>query len=77
MIPDQIRPARRLAELIGRLHAILGTPGLMIGLFSLLSFGFGLLVVAREYDRLRRTGARRCTGSSRAGCGPRRSTTWG
>jgi signal transduction histidine kinase len=56
MIPDQIRPARRLAEFLGRLHAILGTPGLMIGLFSLVSLGFGPLVVAREYDRLRRTG---------------------
>jgi hypothetical protein len=49
-------PARRLAEPVGRLHEILGTPGLMIGLFSVLSFGFGLLVLAREYDRLRQTG---------------------
>src|SRR6185436_18884646 len=56
MIPDQIRPARRVAEFLGHLHAILGTPGLMIGLFSLLSLGFGPLVVAREYDRLRRSG---------------------
>ena len=48
-------PARRLAELTGRLHLILGTPGLVIGLFSIVSFGFGLLVLAREYDRLRHT----------------------
>jgi signal transduction histidine kinase len=50
-----MRPARRLTELVGRLHQILGTPGLLIGLFSVLSFGFGLLVLAREYDRLRLT----------------------
>jgi signal transduction histidine kinase len=48
--------ARRLAELVRRLHAILGAPGLMIGLFALLSFGMGLYVLAREYDRPRQTG---------------------
>lgn len=41
---------------LGRLHATLGTPGLMIGVFSLLSFGFGLVVLVREYDRLRQAG---------------------
>jgi signal transduction histidine kinase len=50
-----MRPAQRLTELVGRLHQILGTPGLVIGLFSVLSFGFGLLVLVREYDRLRQT----------------------
>jgi signal transduction histidine kinase len=39
-----------------RLHAILGLPGLMIGVFSLVSFGFGLVVLVREYDRLRQAG---------------------
>ncbi|HEX8199761.1 MAG TPA: ATP-binding protein [Isosphaeraceae bacterium] len=51
-----MRLARRPIELVARLHQVLGTPGLLIGLFSLVSFGFGLLVLAREYDRLRRTG---------------------
>jgi signal transduction histidine kinase len=41
---------------LGRLYAILGAPGLLIGLFALLSFGFGLVVLVREYDRLRATG---------------------
>jgi signal transduction histidine kinase len=48
--------ARGLAELLRRLHAILGGPGLMIGVFALLSFGFGLYVLGREYDRPRKTG---------------------
>jgi len=48
--------APRLPEAIPRLRADLGAPGLMIGLFSVLSFGFGLIVVVREYDRPRRVG---------------------
>jgi signal transduction histidine kinase len=44
---------RRLAS---RLYAILGVPGLTIALFSILSLGFGLYVLAREYDRLRVSG---------------------
>lgn len=48
-------PARRLVARVGSLHQILGLPGLLIGLFSVLSFGFGLLVLAREYDRPRQT----------------------
>lgn len=39
-----------------RLGEILGLPGLLIGLFSIASFVFGLVVLAREYDRLRVTG---------------------
>ena len=31
---------RRASEALARLHAILGVPGLIIALFSLLSFGF-------------------------------------
>jgi hypothetical protein len=49
-------PARRLAEIGRHLHAILGAPGLLIGVFSIVSFGFGLFVLAREYDRPMRTG---------------------
>lgn len=44
---------RRLAELATRLHRTLGAPGLMIGGFALLTFVFGLIVLAREYDRYR------------------------
>jgi signal transduction histidine kinase len=47
---------RKVAEPAARLYAILGAPGLTIGLFSLLSLGFGLYVLAREYDRLRVSG---------------------
>lgn len=47
---------RRVGEAMGRLHAILGVPGLIIGSFSLVSLGFGLVVLARESDRLRDTG---------------------
>ncbi|MEJ7640052.1 MAG: hypothetical protein WKF75_19325, partial [Singulisphaera sp.] len=47
---------RRLWGLRRRLYAILGAPGLMIGAISLLSFGFGLIVLAREYNRPRKTG---------------------
>ncbi len=49
-------PVRRLAEIGRHLHGILGAPGLMIGVFSIVSFGFGLFVFAREYDRPRQTG---------------------
>lgn len=38
------------------LRSTLGTPGLLLGLLSLLTLGFGLAILAREYDRLRRTG---------------------
>lgn len=47
---------RRWTEAAGRLHAILGVPGLIIGLFSIISFGFGLVVLARENDRFRVSG---------------------
>jgi signal transduction histidine kinase len=50
------RAIRHLLDMLGRLREILGAPGLMIGLFALLSFGFGLFVLAREYDRPRQTG---------------------
>jgi signal transduction histidine kinase len=41
---------------IARLHELLGTPGLLIGLFSVSMSALGLAVLAREYDRLRETG---------------------
>lgn len=44
---------RRIIDSVTRLRAILGGPGLMIGLFSLLSFAFGLIVLVREYNRPR------------------------
>ncbi len=48
---------RRLADSpLGRLHAIVGTPGLLVGLFSMVALAFGLVILAREYDRLRKTG---------------------
>ncbi len=47
---------RRLIALGRRLHVILGAPGLLIGGFSVVSFFFGLFVLAREYDRPRKTG---------------------
>lgn len=47
---------RRVADALVRLHAILGVPGLIIGLFSIVSFGFGLVVLAREYNLLRDSG---------------------
>ncbi|MGE5755790.1 MAG: hypothetical protein ACM35G_08755, partial [Planctomycetaceae bacterium] len=50
------RAIRHRLDLFGRLRAILGAPGLMIGSFALLSFGFGLFVLAREYDRPRQAG---------------------
>jgi hypothetical protein len=48
-----MRLVQRLIEALRRLRAILGAPGLMIGLFALLSFGFGLYVLASEYNRPR------------------------
>jgi signal transduction histidine kinase len=36
-----------------RLRAIVGTPGLLIALFALLSFGYGLYVLVSEYNRPR------------------------
>jgi signal transduction histidine kinase len=47
---------RRFLEPWRRLHAILGTPGILLGLFSLGTLAFGLAILAREYDRMRRTG---------------------
>jgi signal transduction histidine kinase len=46
----------RLAAAAHRARSALGVPGLMIGLFSLLSFAFGLIVLIREYDRPREIG---------------------
>jgi signal transduction histidine kinase len=51
-----MRALRRFADAVGRLRAALGTPGLMIGLFSLLSFAFGLMVLVRQYNRPREIG---------------------
>lgn len=48
-------PLQHFADSIRRLRAILGVPGVMIGLFSLLSFAFGLIFLAREYNRPRQT----------------------
>ena len=42
---------RRLLGFVGRLHAIVGAPGLMIGVVAVFSFIFGLYVLTREYDR--------------------------
>ena len=47
---------RRVAAFPARLHAVLGAPGVIIGLLSLLSFGFGLLVLVGEYHRPIQTG---------------------
>jgi len=55
MSPNPPRPPAP-AHPLARLHAILGTPGLMIGLMSLLAFAFGLIAAARGYDQLRDTG---------------------
>lgn len=46
----------RLPPRADGLRSTLGTPGLLLGLFSLLTLSFGLAILAREYDRLRRTG---------------------
>jgi signal transduction histidine kinase len=46
-------PIRRLSEALRRLRAILGAPGLLIGCFAFLSFGFGLYVLVSEYNRPR------------------------
>ncbi|CAN5874188.1 hypothetical protein BH23PLA1_BH23PLA1_12960 [soil metagenome] len=50
-----MRPDRRLTETLSQLQAILGAPGLIIALVSVVSFGFGLIILAREYNRLGRT----------------------
>ena len=44
---------QRLVDSVSRLRAILGVPGIMIGVFSLLSFVLGLIVLGREYNRPR------------------------
>jgi signal transduction histidine kinase len=41
---------------LGRLHRIVGGPGLMIALTSLVSFAFGLVMLVREYDKPRDSG---------------------
>ncbi len=46
----------RVAAVPARLHAVLGAPGVIIGLLSLLSFGFGLVVLVDEYHRPIQTG---------------------
>lgn len=46
----------RLATASHRLGSILGAPGLIIGLVSILSFAFGLALLAQEYNGLRRSG---------------------
>jgi signal transduction histidine kinase len=48
-----VTAVHRLRELGRHLLAVLGAPGLMIGVFSLVSLGFGLYVLATEYDRPR------------------------
>ncbi len=47
---------RRLAGLPARLHGVLGAAGVIIGALSLLSFGFGLVVLVGEYHRPLQTG---------------------
>jgi len=51
-----MRLARRLVTVPARLHGVLGAPGVIIGLLSLLSFGFGLVVLVVEYHRPIQTG---------------------
>ncbi len=48
-----MRLPERLVDGAARLRAILGVPGMMIGVFSLLSFVLGLVVLVREYNRPR------------------------
>ncbi len=51
-----MRLFRRLASYPARLHGVLGAAGVIIGLLSLLSFGFGLVVLVGEYHRPLQTG---------------------
>ena len=48
--------ARRLARAASRWAAILGPPGLIVGVVSLAALAFSVLIQVREYDLLRRTG---------------------
>ena len=48
--------ARRLARAASRWAAILGPPGLIVGVVSLAALAFSILIQVREYDLLRRTG---------------------
>jgi signal transduction histidine kinase len=48
-----MKGVRRLGDVGRRLLAVLGAPGLVIGVFSMVSFGFGLVVLANEYDQPR------------------------
>jgi signal transduction histidine kinase len=43
-------PARRSIEILRRLRLTVGLPGLLIGLFAILAFGFGLYVLISEYN---------------------------
>ncbi|WZO96715.1 sensor histidine kinase [Isosphaeraceae bacterium EP7] len=47
---------RYALDWLGRLHRIVGGPGLMIALTSLVSFVFGLFMLVREYDKPRDSG---------------------
>ena len=64
-----MNPARRMLGALRRLRAIVGTPGLLIALFALLSFGYGLYVLASEYNRPRQ--AARCAPPAAPRLGPR------
>ncbi|RUL89642.1 sensor histidine kinase [Tautonia sociabilis] len=48
--------ARRLIGAAERPMEILGAPGMIVGVVSVAALGFSLIVQAREYDLLRRTG---------------------
>ncbi|WP_169973722.1 sensor histidine kinase [Tautonia rosea] len=48
--------ARRLATATRKPVETLGAPGMIVGVVSVAALGFSLIVLAREYDRLRRTG---------------------
>ncbi len=51
-----MRLIRRLITLPARLHAVLGAPGVIIGLLSMASFGFGLVVLLGESHHPTQTG---------------------
>jgi signal transduction histidine kinase len=53
-----ITPGARpgVAGPLARLRDLLGTPGVLLAVFSVVMSALGLAVLAREYDRLRRTG---------------------
>ncbi|WP_435009962.1 sensor histidine kinase [Tundrisphaera lichenicola] len=47
---------QKIGAIPGRLHAVLGAPGVIIGCLSVLSFGFGLVVLTDEYHHPTRIG---------------------